>query len=701
MSIHLTLIAGNPALLGATPIDGGVNFALYSHHGVRVELIIFDAAGHQELARHDLPARDGDIWHGFAPDLAAGLSYGYRVHGPFQPERGHIFNPHKLLLDPYAKGLVGSFVWDNSHFAYVMEGQNPLGPMDTRDNAAFVQKGLIVDPARLTPLGRMAPTPWRDTIIYEMHAKGFTMRHPDVPEADRGKYSGLRTPAALAYLKALGVTTLELLPTHAIIHDKFLVDQGLRNHWGYNTLNYFCPQSDYAIADPIGEMRDFVNAAHDYGLEVLLDVVYNHTCEGGRGGPNLTFRGIDNAAYYRLQHDKPDRYDDISGCGSTLDAENPYLRQLVCDSLAHWKDAYGVDGFRFDIATSLGIDHQGQFKTDAPFFRECAADARLQDVKLIAEAWDAAGGYQVGGFPPDWADWNDAARNAYRQFWRGDQNKACDLATALAGSPDLFRARGKAVHSSVNFVACHDGFPLYDLTRFAHKHNEANGENNRDGGDHDYSCNYGVEGPTADAAINTVRERQARNMLATLFFSFGTPMILAGDEFGRTQGGNNNAYAQDNLISWVDWSVADSGVGQARLAFTKRLIKLRKAMFAPLPDGPPNGPGEREPTLAWWSVWGTLMRHEDWMDPQTKCFGVLVEPGGWLILFNASEQDTQFVLPPTGLGLWQQMLNTADPTRPEGEIIATTGQSIHLSARAVIVLKRDASRPTGKSGHGF
>jgi isoamylase len=699
--MHLDLVAGDPGIMGATPMAGGINFALYSHHGVRVELVIYDPSGSTELARQDLPARSGDIWHGFAPKLATGYAYGYRVHGPFQPEAGHVFNPHKLLLDPYAKGLVGDFIWDASHFAHVVERQNPADPMDKRDNAAFVSKGVIVDPAQLESQPRLASKPWRETLIYELHAKGFTMRHPGVSETDRGTLAGLSSDAALDYLKSLGITSLELLPIHAIVHDKFLIDQGLRNHWGYNTLNYFCPHRAYAQGDPIAEMRAFVNAAHDKGLEVLLDVVYNHTCEGGRGGPSLSFRGIDNAAYYRLKQNDPSQYDDISGCGSTLNAENSHFRQLVLDSLAHWTHAYGVDGFRFDIATSLGVDRKGQFKTDAPFFKECVADPRLKDVKLIAEAWDAAGGYQVGGFPIDWADWNDAARNAYRQFWRGDLGKACDIASALSGSADLFRARGKPVHSSINFVACHDGFPLHDLTRFAHKHNQANGENNRDGGDHDFSCNYGVEGPTSDAVINDLRERQARNMLATMFLSFGTPMILAGDEFGRTQGGNNNAYAQDNLTSWIDWSVPETQAGRARLIFTKRLIALRKAILASLPDGPPNGPGEREPAIAWWSVWGSLMSHADWMNPQTKCFGALIEPGGWLILVNASEQDVQFVLPPTGLGVWQQALNTADPTRPDGEIIATSGQTIQLDARALVVFKRDTSRPIGKSGHGF
>jgi isoamylase len=701
VTTELNLIAGDPNLLGATPVEGGVNFALYSHHGTRVELVLYDRAGRQELARQDLPARTGDIWHGFAPKLVPGHAYGYRVHGPYQPETGHLFNPHKLLLDPYAKALVGDFVWDASHFAHVVERQNPGGPMDTRDNAAFVSKAVIVDPNQLSPLPRKALIPWRDTLIYELHAKGFTMRHPAVPEADRGKFAGLASDAALDYLKALGVTSLELLPIHAIVHDKFLVDQGLRNYWGYNTLNYFCPHGEYADTDPSQEMRAFVTKAHDKGFEVILDVVYNHTCEGGRGGPSLSFRGIDNAAYYRLQQKDPSQYDDISGCGSTLNVDNPQFRQLIRDSLAHWVSAYGVDGFRFDIAISLGIDRDRHFRRDAPFFQETFSDPRLKDVKLIAEAWDAAGGYQVGGFPRDWADWNDSARNAYRQFWRGDPSVACDIAAALSGSADLFRARGKPIHSSINFVACHDGFPLYDLTRYAHKHNLANGENNRDGGDHDFSCNYGVEGPSQDWPINELRDRQARNMLANMFLSFGTPMLLAGDEFGRTQGGNNNAYAQDNLTSWIDWSLAETAIGRARLAFTRRLIALRKAIFANLPDGPPNGPGELEPTIAWWSVWGSLMSHADWMNPQTKCFGALIEPGGWLILVNASEQDVQFVLPPTGLGTWRQALNTADPTRPEGEVVATSGQTIHLEARALVVFKRDTNRQIGKSGHGF
>ncbi|NJR20140.1 MAG: glycogen debranching protein GlgX, partial [Hyphomonadaceae bacterium] len=659
------------------------------------ELVLFNATGSQEIARCDLPARDGDIWHGLAPQLKVGFAYGYRVHGPFEPDQGHLFNPHKLLLDPYAKGLVGQHIWDNSHYPYVVERQNPDGPLDTRDNAPFSTKGLIVDPARLTSLARGPIVPWRDTLIYEMHAKGFTMRHPQVAEPDRGKFAGLSRGPALDYLRALGVTTLELLPIHAFVHDRFLVEQGLRNYWGYNTLNYFSPHGEYGAHDPIGEMRDFVNSAHEYGFEIILDVVYNHTCESGRGGPSLSFRGIDNAAYYRLNPQDKTQYADISGCGATLNANNPHVRKLILDSLAHWTDAYGIDGFRFDIAPSLGIDDLGNFHKDAPFFQECAADARLKNIKLISEPWDAAGGYHVGDFPAHWADWNDQARNSYRQFWRGDRGKARSFAEALSGSASLFADQGKPAYASVNFVACHDGFPLYDLTRFAHKHNLANGEGNRDGGDHDFSCNYGIEGLNVPVEINTLRERQAANMLASALLSCGTPMLLSGDEFGRTQGGNNNAYAQDNVVSWLDWSVAASPAGRARLALTKRIIALRKQIFAE------NAHTDTNFNIGWWNVWGGPMSEADWNNPDTRCFGALFEHGGWFIIFNASEADARFVLPPLQQGVWQQHLNTAQPDRPAGDRVATSGQTIDVMARSLAVFKHDISRTIGKSGHGF
>jgi glycogen operon protein len=527
------------------------------------------------------------------------------------------------------------------------------------------------------------------------------MQLPRLSDKERGTFAGLGSQAALDYLCALGITTIELLPVHQFIHDRFLVDQGLRNFWGYNTLSYFVPHQDYALGDPIAEMRAFVQNAHARNLDVWMDVVYNHTCEGNRHGPTLSFRGIDNASYYRLNPQDFSRYADISGCGATLNAAHPQVRDLIVESLAHWVQCYGLDGFRFDIAPSLGLDEAGRFSREAPFFEAVRQDSRLQDVKLVAEAWDAAGGYYVGDFPPEWADWNGQARDSIRQFWRGDQDMARNFAKTLAGSPDLFRNKGKPVESSVNFVACHDGFPLLDLTRYAHKHNHANGENNRDGGDHDFSSNYGVEGETADREIEELRERQARNMLASVFLSFGTPMLLAGDEMGRTQGGNNNAYAQDNAISWLDWRLPSSRLGAQRLAFAKQLIMLRKEMFASFPEGHPNGPGEREPTIAWWSVWGNLMTHKDWMDHKTQCFAAVYEPRGWLILFNASLEDAAFILPPTGTGVWRMALTTADPIRPTQDQVAAGGQTIRLPARTLIVFSRDTSRTIGKTGHGF
>jgi isoamylase len=697
----LRLEPGNPNQLGATPGEGGVNFALFSAHGVRVELVLFSRDGSQEIARADLPARKGDIWHGFAPRLGAGTVYGYRVHGPYRPDQGHLFNPYKVLLDPYARAVAGKFQWGPEHFGYFYEGHDPDGMPDNRDNAATCLKGVVVDPAAMVPLPRHNAQPWGETLIYELHARGFTMQLPGLSDKERGTFAGLGSQVALDYLCALGITTIELLPIHQFIHDRFLVDQGLKNYWGYNTLNYFAPHQDYALGDPIKEMRGFVHAAHARNLDVWVDVVYNHTCEGNRHGPTLSYRGIDNASYYRLNPQDLSRYADISGCGATLNAAHPRVRDLIVESLAHWVQCYGVDGFRFDIAPSLGMDGTGRFSQEAPFFDAVRQDPRLKDIKMIAEAWDAAGGYYVGDFPPDWAAWNGQARDSIRQFWRGDLDLARDFAKALAGSPDVFRNKGKPVEASINFVACHDGFPLLDLTRYARKHNHANGENNRDGGDHDFSANYGVEGETTDREIEELRERQARNMLASVFLSFGTPMVLAGDEMGRTQGGNNNAYAQDNAISWLDWRLPGSRLGARRLTFTKQLIALRKEMFRGFPAGHPNGPGEREPTIAWWSVWGNLMTHQDWMDETTRCFAAVYEPRGWLILFNASLEDAAFILPPAGIAIWRMALTTADPIRPTQDQVAAGGQTIHLPARTLIVFSRDSSRTIGKTGHGF
>lgn len=695
------LTPGSPAPMGATPVEGGVNFAVFSAHAVRVELVIFSPDGRTEIGRVDLPARDGDIWHGFAPRLGSGTVYGYRVHGPYQPSQGHLFNPHKLLLDPYAKSLTGSFSWGPEHYGYFYESHDPDSQADTRDNAARCVKAVVVDPSTLPPLPSHSARPWRDTIIYEMHAKGFTMMMSGLSDREKGTLAGLSTPAALDYLSALGITTLELLPLHHFIHDRFLVDQGLKNYWGYNTLNYFVPQLEYGMEDSKTELRRFVEAAHDRKLDVWIDVVYNHTCEGNRHGPTLAYRGLDNASYYRLNPQNPAQYDDISGCGATLNAAHPQVQALIVESLSHWAEFYGIDGFRFDIAPSLSLDTSGRFNSHGPIFDAIRRDRRLTGKRLVAEAWDARGGYYVGDFPLDWADWNGKARDSIRQFWRGDQDKARDFAKALAGSPDLFRHKGKPVSASVNFVTCHDGFPLVDLTRYSRKHNHGNGENNRDGGDHDFSANYGVEGPSGDDKITHLRERQARNMLTSAFMCFGTPMLLAGDEIGRTQGGNNNAYSQDNPVSWIDWSLLQTKAGASQLSFTRQLISLRKQMFAGFPDGHPNGVGEREPTISWWTVWGRPMCPDDWADPLTHCFAAIYEPGGWLILINASDEDANFILPPTAAGIWRLALSTADPSRPAGEHVAAGGQTLKLPAHSLKIFSHDPSRKIGKTGHGF
>jgi isoamylase len=692
----MTLRPGDPTLLGATPVEGGVNFALFSANATRVELCLF--SGGAQIARHDLPARDGDIWHGVAPGLSAGQAYGYRVHGPYAPQDGHRFNPAKLLMDPYAKAVTGANVINPANYGYRLESGDDSTP-DGRDSAPFVHKGLVVDPATFSPLPAGPRTPWRETLLYEAHVKGFTMGFPGLSEAERGRFAGLARGEALAYLKALGVTAIELLPIASMIHDDFLVQKGLKNFWAYNQLNYFSPNPDYCGNDPVSEVRQFVRAAHETGIEVILDVVYNHCCEGSHRGPTLSFRGIDNARYYRLNPQNKAHYADISGCGATLDADEPMFRRLVLDSLAHWVEAYGVDGFRFDIATSLGVNRAGAFSPEHPFFHELRADARLKDAKLIAEAWDAAGGFHVGNFPPEWSEWNAKARDAIRMFWRADEGRAGKFANRFAGSPDLYGAKGRPVRAGVTYVASHDDFPGFDLVRYKEKHNHANGEDNRDGSSHPLSDNYGVEGETADPAILAVRERQGLNLLASALLSFGTPMLLAGDEFGRTQGGNNNAYAQDNAISWLDWTLAQSPLGKARIDFIARVTALRRAMQAGFPEGWPARAGG--PCLAWWSLWGEPMADKDWADPQTRALAATLDPGGWLILFNASPADVRFRLPATAGARWRSLLDTADPAAPEGALLGASGEGLIRPGRSLLVMQSGEITGEGRSGHAF
>jgi len=533
--------SGSPETLGPSPDDGGTNFALYTAVAERVELCIFDSQGNQ-TATYDLPDRAGGVWYGYLPGCKPGQRYGYRVHGPYDPVRGLRCNPSKLLVDPYARRLHGEFRWTEA----VLDS-------NTSDSAGDVPFSVVTDPG--SPCEERKPrVPWGETIFYECNVRGYTMQHPALEEAQRGKFSGLSNKRIVEYIKALGITSVEIMPVYAFIDEKHLVDKGLRNLWGYNTISFFAPMPQYANDDADVELRDMVRAFHDAGLEVILDVAYNHTGEGGADGPTISFRGIDNLTYYRTPFFAPGEYINDTGCGNTLNVEHPRVRQLIVESLAYYSSAMGVDGFRFDLATILGRREHG-FSKGHPLLLDISNDARLSDTKLVAEPWDPGpGGYQLGNFPPRWAEWNDVYRDGVREFWRGDHGKSGMLARRIHGSADIFEASERGPDASINFVTAHDGFTLQDTVSYVHRHNEANGEDNRDGHSNNYSSNFGIEGETDDEAINSQRRRQRLNLLATLLMSQGTPMVLAGDEFGNSQGGNNNAYAQDNETGWVDWS---------------------------------------------------------------------------------------------------------------------------------------------------
>jgi isoamylase len=698
--MRLALQPGDATMLGALMRDGGVNFALWSAHAERVELIVFietdDPHAPVELGRADLPARDGDVWHGFAPGLERAipgktLSYGYRVHGPFNLHEGHRFDASKLLLDPYAKALTGKFRWCDGHFSRGHKGGALV-------NAGDTLRGVV--PRKLDSVLPHHPPnhSWSKTLIAETHVRGFTINHPQLSPKERGTFAGLGTEVALDWLKALGVTAIELMPVHSFIHDHRLVELGLRNYWGYNTLNYFTPHQAYASGDPVGEMAEFVAAAHDRGLEVLLDVVYNHTAEGSHLGPTLSFRGIDNAGYYRLNPHDRSRYADITGCGSTLNAASSPVRRLVVDSLVHWVERYGVDGFRFDLAPQLAKDEAGHFQHNGLILADIANEPKLARSKMISESWDASGGYHLGDFPNDWSEWDGSARDGLRSFWRGDAGRAGAVAEALSGSPHLFRGRGKPRRASITYAACHDDFPLADLTRYANKHNHANGENNRDGHNEPLSANYGVEGHSEDPTIVAVREQQVRNMLTTVYLGLGTPMLLAGDEFGRTQHGNNNAYAQDNETSWHDWQVAFSPQGQARTRFVRRLAALRAELMATIGEGWAEPFDCSNPSVTWWSLWGEPMTPGDWSDPATRTLAMLTgsgdnnEGGDWLLALNASNQAVRLRMPHgsarfADTARWTGLLDTAEPTRPAGTWRVAGGDGLMLAPRSVQVLR--------------
>ncbi len=692
------LEAGSAQPLGASWTGRGINFAVPSSGATRVELCLFDASGRNETARLPMPSRSGDVWHGFLPARhgGPGTLYGYRVHGPYRPSDGHRFNPAKLLVDPCAAALAGELNWHPSLNG--AESGNDALP-DPQDSAEHVPKCRVVDPAFDWGGVRSPNVPWRDTIIYELHVKGFTQRNPAVPARLRGKYLGLAEPAVLDYLKRLGVTTVELMPCQAFASEKFLVDRGLSNYWGYNPLAWYAPDARYAIEDPVAEFKTMVRALHGAGLEVVLDVVFNHTAEGNEAGPTLCLRGFDNAVYYRLfPHDQAS-YKNFTGCGNTIKFDNPEVRALVLDCLRYWVTEMRVDGFRFDLAPVVGRD-SGGYSVTAPFFAALRSDPTLAYVKLIAEPWDVGpGGYQLGHFPAGWSEWNDRYRDTMRAFWRGDRGLVGAFAERFAGSSDLFRQHGRKPTASVNFIAAHDGFTLEDSVSYNARHNEANLENGADGHAHNLSWNCGVEGPTDDPAVRELRSRQAANLLATLFLSQGVPMLLAGDEFGHTQGGNNNAYCQDNEISWLDWSLP--GKNADRLRFVRMLADLRRSRLWLRRDTFLKGSrrSAHAKDVTWLNASGRELTDADWQDPALRAIAVhmngvpsgAVDRGDLLVVFNADDVPADLVLPspPDGAN-WRLVFDTGGGLRAAGSEFER-GQSLRVEPHSTVLLESKAT----------
>jgi isoamylase len=697
---------GEPLPLGATWDGEGVNFALFSENATGVELCLYDgASGDRERCRIDVQERTDLIWHAYLPGAKPGLRYGYRVHGPHEPEKGHRFNPAKLLLDPYARAIDGEVVLRDETFGYVLGHPDADLVKDDRDSGPFMPKCVVVAPVDKRLVERLG-RPWDGTPIYELHVKGFTQTCAEVPEGLRGTYAGLAAPAALEYLRALGVTSVELMPVHQFVVERPLRERGLSNYWGYNSIGFFAPDPRYASTradgEHVEEFRSMVRALHDAGLEVILDVVYNHTAEGNQLGPTLSFRGIDNASYYRLVHDNPRYYMDYTGTGNTLNMVHPRTLQLLMDSLRYWALETGVDGFRFDLASALArelheVDRLGSF------FDIIGQDPVISRLKLIAEPWDVGeGGYQVGNFPPRWSEWNGKYRDSVRDFWRGEGRSLGEFAHRFTGSSDLYQNDGRRPFASINFVTAHDGFTLRDLVSYNEKHNDANGEDNRDGESHNRSWNCGAEGPTEDEAIRALRARQKRNFLATLFLSQGVPMLLMGDEISRTQRGNNNAYCQDNPTSWVDWSRVDRGL----LDFTRRLIRLRVRhpvfrRFRWFKSRP--GPGEPS-DIAWLTPGCEPMAPENWGEGFAPSVGVFlngaavgpVEPRGlpveddsFYVLLNAHHEGVTFTLPGPPWGRrWRRVFDTAAGWSETEGAEASSGQPIQAEARSVMLLRR-------------
>jgi isoamylase len=698
---------GTPYPLGASYDGSGTNFALFSEVASRVELCLFGSKGAE--TRINLPEIDGNVWHAFIPGIEPGQRYGYRVHGPYNPPQGHRCNPNKLLLDPYAKAIDGRFDWDQSLFGY------NFGEPDSRnddDSAPHMPKSVVINPYFDWGVDRPPKRQYAETVIYEAHVKGLTRRHPEIPAEMRGTYSAIAHPVITEHLRSLGVTAIELMPVHHFANDATLLAKGLSNYWGYNTIGFFAPDSKYSAAStPGGQVQEFkamVRTLHDAGIEVILDVVYNHTAEGNHLGPTVCFRGIDNAAYYRLVDNDRRYYMDYTGTGNTLNVRHPHALQLLMDSLRYWVIEMHVDGFRFDLASALAREFYDVDRLSS-FFELVQQDPVVSQVKLIAEPWDVGpGGYQVGNFPPQWTEWNGKYRDTVRDFWRGEPATLGEFASRLTGSADLYEHSARRPVASINFITAHDGFTMRDLVSYNEKHNEANGEDNRDGESYNRSWNCGVEGPAHDPAINELRARQMRNFMATLFLSQGVPMVSHGDELGRTQDGNNNGFCQDNKLTWVNWKAVDVEM----LAFTRRVAELRghhpvlrrRRFFEGRPLGRRGGRGQRSlPDIAWLRPDGTEMTEEDWGSGFGRAVGVFLNghripdldlrgerviDDSFVMFFNADSSTIDFSLPPRQYGgAWQVILDTARPDLTDEKVVES-GDVLSVIERSLVVLQR-------------
>jgi isoamylase len=671
---------GAPYPLGATWDGKGANFALFSDNAERVQLCLFDKAGERETGRIELPEYTHQIWHGYLSGVLPGQLYGYRVYGPYAPERGHRFNHHKLLIDPYARMLVGQFHWNDAVFGHVVGDPKADLSFDDRDSAPFVPKCRLIDCAFNWDNERAPRRPWSDTVIYELHVRGFTMLHHGVAQPLRGTFAGLADQNVVQYLRNLGITAVELMPIHAAIDEFALVKRGLRNFWGYNPIAFSAPEPRYLADQSLGEIKKCIHLLHDAGLEVIVDVVFNHTAESDELGPTLSFRGIDNASYYQLDAHDRRLYRNFTGTGNSLNLNHPRVMQMVLDALRYWVEDFHVDGFRFDLATTLSRGEDGAFNPHASFLETIGQDPVLAGVKLIAEPWDiGGGGYRLGAFPPGWAEWNDRYRDLIRRFWRGERGIIGEVAARITGSSDIFEKQGRRPWASVNYVASHDGYTLDDIVSYREKHNELNGDGNRDGSAENYTDNYGLEGPTADVEIRSVRQRQKRNMLATLLVSLGVPMLLGGDEFGRTQNGNNNSFSQDNEISWVDWLRLQSSEGAKLHDFVRELLRLRCDHIVFRRRHFFHGQaisGRCTKDITWLKSDGREMAQTDWQDHTARFISYRLSgeaaaihqtPSGqpepdndFLVILNAHEETVFYSLPqrPTAAS-WSLVIDTS------------------------------------------